>query len=149
MMNTSTFPSSMGTTFYRSCIYVPFIVMFVCIELEWISYKMLLILVCSICRFMFFLTNEYNFNTRYFIGVILKHFDDLPQRVIEPTSIGYDCALYFFKVFAFATMFLVFALHTCRKKISLKKLVSEKKIIVMYSFLGLAWAIIYICLLLV
>ena len=110
---------------------------------------MLLILVCGICRFVFFLTNDYNFKSRYLIGVILKRFDDLPQGVIEPTSIGYDCALYFFKVFAFATMFLVFALHICGKKISMKNFVSERKIIVMYSFLGVAWAIIYLCLLLV
>ena len=133
----------MGTTFYRSWIYIPFIVLFACMESEWLSYKMLLILVMEVCRFMYFFTNGYNLSTRYLTGFVLENFNHLNEQVIDPLSVGYDCALYFFKAFAFATIPLLFALHFLRKKIAMKDFVSEGKIVIVYSFSVLILVVYY------
>ena len=134
----------MGTTFYRSLMYIPFLVMFVCLETQWFSYKTFLLLVAGGCRFLFFFTNDYNLSTRYLAGGVLKHFDYLPEQVINPISVGYDCAVYIFRVLAFAAVILLFVLHFFGKKITMKNFISEKKMVMIYSLSGLC-LVAYFC----
>ncbi len=129
----------MDSHFYRSCLYIPFIVMLVCMEEEWISYKILFVFLMGISRFLFFLGRhiEYNLSPRFLAGLVARHFSNLPEQIINPYSIGFDTSFYFFRVFALAAVIMLFALHFFRGKINLRTFLPKSVMIIIYSFQNL------------
>lgn len=123
----------MATTFYRGCMYIPFLSIFVCLEPEWFEYKLLLLLSTGIGRFIYFLANPYNISPRYLTGFVAERLSSISEQVINPTSVGYDSGLYIFKAIAFASIILLFTLHFMRKKLNLKPFVKKDTILLVYS----------------
>ncbi len=126
----------MDTHFYRSCLYIPFIVMFACMEEKYISYKIPFILAMGISRFIFFLVrhSEYNASPRFLTGFVAQHYSYLPVEIINPLSSGLDTSFYIFRVLALASVILLFVLHFYREKIVMREFIPKHVVALIYSF---------------
>ena len=117
----------MDTTFYRSCIYIPFLVLFLFIDGFCLDYKVIAFWILGICKFSYFITNSYNFATRYLADFVTSRLAIQGDNILNPTSQMYDSLLYITKTAAAAAVIVIFVLYFFKARVSLKTLIKKEE----------------------
>lgn len=126
----------MFTTFYRSCMYVPFLAVYVCMDSINLNLKAAFMMVMMLARSFIFLNNSYNLNLSYIAPFVVKLIPAAAGKgsLIDINGVMFDSLIYIMRAVAFGCLAILFYLGRSKKELSFK--VSSKTLMVINCIPG-------------